>query len=64
LWGRKREEIIWTDCVKNKEEFHRVRKERNNIYSINRKNANWVGHILRRNCLLKHVIERKMERYK
>jgi hypothetical protein len=23
--------------------------------------ANWIGHILRRNCLLKHVIERKLE---
>jgi hypothetical protein len=25
-----------------------------------RRNANWIGHILRRNCLLKHVIERKI----
>jgi hypothetical protein len=23
--------------------------------------ANWIGHILRRNCLLKHVIEGKLE---
>jgi hypothetical protein len=23
--------------------------------------ANWIGHILRRNCLLKHVIEGKAE---
>jgi hypothetical protein len=23
--------------------------------------ANWIGHILLRNCLLKHVIERKIE---
>jgi hypothetical protein len=23
--------------------------------------ANWIGHILRRNCLLKHVIEEKLE---
>jgi hypothetical protein len=23
--------------------------------------ANWLGHILRRNCLLKHVIEGKLE---
>jgi hypothetical protein len=22
---------------------------------------NWIGHILRRNCLLKHVIEGKLE---
>jgi hypothetical protein len=23
--------------------------------------ANWIGHILRRNCVLKHVIEGKLE---
>jgi hypothetical protein len=22
---------------------------------------NWIGHILRRNCLLKHIIKRKIE---
>ena len=26
-----------------------------------RRNANWIGHVLRRNCLLKHVIEGKIE---
>jgi hypothetical protein len=26
-----------------------------------RKKANWIGHILRRNCLLKHVIEGNMD---
>jgi hypothetical protein len=29
-------------------------------YSIKRK-ANWIGHILRRNCLLKQVIEGKIK---
>jgi hypothetical protein len=24
--------------------------------------ANWIGHILHRNCLLKHVIEGEIER--
>jgi len=23
--------------------------------------ANWIGHVVRRNCLLKHVIEGKIE---
>jgi hypothetical protein len=23
--------------------------------------ANWIGHIVRRNCLLKHVIEGKLQ---
>jgi hypothetical protein len=28
---------------------------------MERKKANWIGHILHRNCLLKHVIEVKIE---
>jgi hypothetical protein len=38
----------------------RVKEERNILYRIRRK-ANRIGHILRRNCLLKHIIEGKME---
>jgi hypothetical protein len=30
------------------------------LHTVNRR-ANWSGHILRRNCLLKHVIEGKIE---
>jgi hypothetical protein len=26
-----------------------------------RRKANWIGHILRRNCLLKHIIEGRRE---
>jgi hypothetical protein len=40
---------------------HRVKEERNIVRTIKRRKANWIGHILRRNCLLKHVIERKLE---
>jgi hypothetical protein len=29
--------------------------------TYNMKKANWIGQILRRNCLLKHVIEGKLE---
>jgi hypothetical protein len=39
----------------------RVKEERNIQHSVKRKKAEWVGHILRRNCLLKHGIERKKE---
>jgi len=31
------------------------------LYIVKRSNANWVGNILRRNCLLKQVIEGKTE---
>jgi hypothetical protein len=35
----------------------RVTEERNILHTTKRKKAKWIGHILRRNCLLKHVIE-------
>jgi hypothetical protein len=54
-------EISWTDRVRNEEVLHRVKEERNIVHTIKRRKANWVGHILRRNCLLKHVIEGKIE---
>jgi hypothetical protein len=47
--------------VRNEEVLHRVKEERNILYTIKRRKANWIGHILRRNCLLKHVIEGKLE---
>jgi hypothetical protein len=47
--------------VRNEEVLHRVKEERNILHTIKRREANWIGHILRRNCLLKHVIEGKLE---
>jgi hypothetical protein len=44
-----------------KKYIHRVKVERNILHTIKRRKANWIGHILRRNCLLKHVIEGKVE---
>jgi hypothetical protein len=55
------EKIIWTNRVRNEEVLRRVKKERNILHTIKRRKANWIGHILRRNCLLKHVIEEKLE---
>jgi hypothetical protein len=54
------EKISWTDRVRN-EVLHRVKEERNILQRIKRRKANWIGHILRRNCLLNHVIEGKIE---
>jgi hypothetical protein len=53
-------EISWTERVRN-EVFHRVKEGRSIIHTAKRKKANWIGHILRRNCLLRHVIEGKLE---
>jgi ppGpp synthetase/RelA/SpoT-type nucleotidyltranferase len=55
------EKISWTDRVRNEEVLHRVKEERTILHKIKRRKANWIGHILRRNCLLKHVIEGKLE---
>jgi hypothetical protein len=47
--------------VRNEEVLHRVKEERNILHTIKRRKASWICHILRRNCLLKHVIEGKVE---
>jgi hypothetical protein len=62
MWcWRRKWKISWTDCVRNEEVLHRVKEERNILHTIKRRKANWIGHILRRNCLLKQVIEGKLE---
>ena len=58
---RRMEKISWTDHVRNKEVLHRVKEERNNLQKLKGSKANWFGHILRRNHLLKDVIEGKLE---
>jgi hypothetical protein len=54
------EKIIWTDHLVN-EVLQRVKEERNILQTIKRRKANWLGHVLRRNCLLKQVIEGRIE---
>jgi ribosomal 50S subunit-associated protein YjgA (DUF615 family) len=54
-------EISWTDRVRNEEVLQRVKEERSIVQTIKRRKANWIGHILRGNCLLKHVTEGKVE---
>jgi len=41
--------------------LQRVKEERNILQTIIRRKANSIGHILHRNCLLKHIIEGKMD---
>ena len=45
----------------NDEILHRVKEKRNIVHTIKRRKANWVGHILHRDCLLIHIIEVKTE---
>jgi hypothetical protein len=53
--------IIWTDRVRNEEVLQRVTEEMYTIHTVKERKANCIGHILRRNCLLKQVIEGKVE---
>ena len=52
----------WTDHVRNEEVLLRLNEQRNILHEIRKRKANWIGHILRRNCLLKQVIEGKIQR--
>ena len=51
------EKISWTDHVRNEEVLLRVKEQRIILHEISKRKANWIGHILRRNCLLQEVID-------
>ena len=55
------EKISWIDHVRNEEVLLRANEQRNILHEIRKRNANWIGHILRRNCLLRRVIEGKIK---
>jgi hypothetical protein len=62
MWcWRRMETIRWTDHVRNEEVLLRVSEQRNILHEIRKRKGNWIGHILRRNCLLKEVIEGKIK---
>ena len=42
--------------------FLRVNEQSNILHEIRKRKANWIGHILRRNCLVKQIIEGKIKR--
>jgi hypothetical protein len=50
------------DRVRKEEVLLRVSEQRNILHEIRKRKANCIGHILRRNCLLKEVIEGKKDR--
>ena len=55
------EKISWTDHVRKEEVLLQVNEQRNIPDTIRKRKANWIDHILRRNCLLKQVIEGKIK---
>jgi hypothetical protein len=62
MWCWKRMEMIsWTDSVRYEDVLLRVKEQRNILHEICKLKANWIGHILRRNCLLQRVTEGKIQ---
>jgi hypothetical protein len=49
-----------TDHVRNEEILPIIKEQRNILCEISRRNANWIGPIIRRNCLIQQVIEEKI----
>jgi hypothetical protein len=55
------EKVSWPDHVRNEEVLFRAKEQRNILHEISKRKANWIGHILRRNCLLQDDIEGKIK---
>jgi hypothetical protein len=55
------EKISWIVHVRNEEVLLRVKEHRNILHEISKGKGNWIGDILRRNCLLQQVTEGKIK---
>jgi hypothetical protein len=63
MWcWRRMEKISWIDHVRNEDVLFRVKEQRNILHEIPKRKENWIGQILRRNCLLQRVTEGKIQR--
>ena len=47
--------------MRNEEVLLRVKEQRNILHEISKRKANWIGHVLHRNCLLQQIIEGKIK---
>jgi hypothetical protein len=62
IWcWRRMEKISWTDHVRNEDVLLRVKEQGNILNEIHKRKANWIGQILRRNCLLQRFTEGKIQ---
>ena len=61
MWcWRRMEKIKWSEKVTNEHILDIIEQKRTLINNILSRKANWIGHILRRNCLLHDAIEGQM----
>ena len=62
MWcWRRMEKISCIDRVRNEEVLLRVKEQRSILQETSKQKLNWIGHILRRNCLLQRVTEGKIK---
>ena len=58
MWcWRRMEKIKWSERVTNEQAIERIAEKRAHKNNFLRRRVNWIGHILRRNCLLHDTIE-------
>ena len=54
------EDQLDRSCEKQ-EVLLRVNEQRNILHEIRKRKANWIGHMLHRNCLLQQIIDGKIK---
>ena len=55
------EKIKWSDKVTSEQVLERVGAKKSLLNNVLHRKANWIGHILRRNCLLEAIEGQMME---
>ena len=58
------EKIKWSEKVTSKQVYDPIGEKRTFLNNILRRKAKWIGHVLRRNCLLQDGIEGHMTEVK
>lgn len=53
--------VKWLDKITNEDDLKRIGEERSLIRIIDKRKINWVGHELRRECLLRYALEGMMK---
>jgi hypothetical protein len=46
MWYCRGMDVSYTDRVRNEEVLQRVEEERNMLQTVQRRKANWIGHVL------------------
>ena len=63
IW-RRMEHVKWTDKINNAVVLRKSGEGKIMLELIKKRNRNWLGHWLRRNCLLKDALEGMVNRKK